>query len=133
MNKAILIGNVGRDPETKTTQNGTDVVNFSLATTDKYKDKKITEWHNIVAYNKIAQTITQYVHKGDKIMIEGKIQTRTWDDKDGTKHYKTEVVAWNCEFLGGNRPANTGPAAADGGDPPGREGEEEGGEEKLPF
>lgn len=94
MNKVILVGRVGNEPETRNTSSGKTVTNFSLAT-DEGKDK--TEWHSIVAWNdKFAE---QCVGKGDQLAIEGRLQTRSWEDKEGNKRYKTEVVAWRIEGL----------------------------------
>jgi single-strand DNA-binding protein len=109
MNKVILIGNVGKDPEVRYLQDGTPVANFSIATTEQWKDKqtgekrKSTEWHNVVAWRRLAEIIGEWVTKGQKLMIEGKLQTRSWDKDDGSKGYKTEIVANNMEMLGGGR------------------------------
>ena len=100
MNKAILIGNVGKEPELRKTQSGTSVANFSLATSKKVKGEDKTEWHRIVAWDKLAEIIEKYLHKGDKVMIEGEIETREYE-KDGRKVYTTEIRAWNMEMLGG--------------------------------
>ncbi len=97
VNKVLLIGNLGKDPELKYTANGTPVCNFSLAVSD-YKDK--TEWFNIVCFNKQAETAGQYLEKGKSIFIEGRLQTRNYEAKDGTKRYVTEVVVNNFTFLG---------------------------------
>jgi single-strand DNA-binding protein len=106
VNKAILIGNLGKDPELKYTPGGTAVATFSLATTERYTDKnnqvqKKTEWHNIVAWAKLAELAAQYLKKGRSAYIEGKITTRSWDDRDGNKKYRTEIVANTIQFLGG--------------------------------
>jgi single-strand DNA-binding protein len=105
VNKAILIGNVGKDPEIKNLENGVTLAKFSLATTEVYKKdnekKSTTEWHNIVAFRNLADIIKNYVKKGDALYIEGKIQTRSWDDQDGNKKYITEIVANNIQMLGG--------------------------------
>jgi single-strand DNA-binding protein len=100
MNKAILIGNVGKEPEIRKTQSGISVANFSLATSKKVKGEDKTEWHRIVAWDKLAEIIEKYVHKGDKVMIEGEIETREYE-KDSRKVYTTEIRAWNMEMLGG--------------------------------
>jgi len=100
MNKAILIGNVGKEPELRKTQSGISVANFSLATSKKVKGEDKTEWHRIVAWDKLAEIIEKYLHKGDKVMIEGEIETREYE-KDGRKVYTTEIRAWNMEMLGG--------------------------------
>lgn len=100
MNKAILIGNVGKEPEIRKTQSGISVANFSLATSKKVKGEDKTEWHRIVVWDKLAEIIEKYVKKGDKVMIEGEIETREYE-KDGRKVYTTEIRAWNMEMLGG--------------------------------
>lgn len=105
MNKAILIGNVGKQPEIRKTQSGISVANFSLATSKKVKGEDKTEWHRIVAWDKLAEIIEKYVNKGDKLMIEGEIETRDYE-KDGQKVYTTEIRAWNMEMLGGKPERN---------------------------
>lgn len=100
MNKAILIGNVGKQPEIRKTQSGISVANFSLATSKKVKGEDKTEWHRVVAWDKLAEIIEKYVNKGDKLMIEGEIETREYE-KEGRKVYTTEIRAWNMEMLGG--------------------------------
>lgn len=100
VNKVILIGYVGKDPEMRATQSGTAVVNFSMATTERgANNEKRTEWHNIVAWQKTAEVVNQYVKKGDPLYVEGRLQTRTWEDKDGNKRQRTEIVAFNVQFL----------------------------------
>lgn len=107
VNKVILLGNVGRDPELKSLPSGQAVANFSLATSRRWKDKggerqEQTEWHNVVAFGRTAEVIAQYVSKGSKLYVEGRIQTRSWDDKQsGEKKYRTEIVADSVQFLGG--------------------------------
>ena len=97
VNRTILVGFLGKDPELRTIESGNKVANFSLATSENYKDKsgewqEKTEWHNITAWGNLADR-AERLHKGDKIYLEGKLSTRSWDDKDGNKRYKTEVVA----------------------------------------
>jgi single-strand DNA-binding protein len=98
INKVILIGNLGQDPDTRYTPNGNAVVNLSLATDESYKDRQTgqmvpkTEWHKIVMFGKVAEVAGQYLHKGSKIYVEGKLQTRKWQNKDGQDVYTTEVV-----------------------------------------
>lgn len=104
VNKVILIGNVGRDPEIRSTASGNQVANLSLATTDSYKDKagervETTEWHRLVAFGKLAEIISKYVVKGSKLYIEGKIQTRKWQDQSGQDKYSTEVVVNDMQML----------------------------------
>jgi single-strand DNA-binding protein len=111
MNKAILIGNVGKEPEIRKTQSGISVANFSLATSKKIKGEDKTEWHRIVAWDKLAEIIEKYVHKGDKLMIEGEIETRDYEN-DGQKVYTTEIRAWNMEMLGGKPEGNRNEAVS---------------------
>ena len=104
VNKVILVGNVGSDPEVKSVGES-KVANFSFATSETYKDKNgekktITEWHRIVIWRGLAEIVERYVKKGDKLYIEGKIQTRSWDDKDGTKKFSTEIVVSDMKMLG---------------------------------
>ena len=108
INKAILIGNLGRDPELRYTQNGQAVVNFSLATSENWTDKsgervEKTEWHRIVAWGKTGELCAQYLSKGRTVYIEGRIQTRDWEDKEGVKRQTTEINATTVQFLGGPR------------------------------
>jgi single-strand DNA-binding protein len=100
MNKVILLGNLGRDPEVRYSQSGTAIANFSFATSEKRKDEKHTEWHNIVAFNRQAEVIGEYCKKGDKIAIEGRMQTRDWEDRDGAKRRTTEIILDRFEFVG---------------------------------
>lgn len=104
INKAIIVGNVGKDPEIRHMPNGEAVANFSIATSDSWKDKsgvkqERTEWHNIVAYRKLAEIIDQYVKSGMPLYIEGKLQTRKWE-KDGITRYSTEIIADEMQMLG---------------------------------
>lgn len=107
VNKVILLGNVGKDPEIRATPGGTMVATFSLATTDRTKDQTgnwtdRTEWHNLVAFQRTAEIIRDYVKKGSKLYIEGKIQTRSWDDKNsGEKKYRTEIIVNDLSLLSG--------------------------------
>jgi single-strand DNA-binding protein len=107
VNKVILIGNLGKDPEVKFTPNGVPVAKFSLATNERYKDKAgewqdRTEWHNIVAWQRLAEIVGEYVKKGSKIYIEGRLQTSSWEDKQsGEKKYRTEIVVSDLVLLGG--------------------------------
>lgn len=110
VNKAILIGNLGNDPELKYTPNGIAVASFSLATNERRQDKDgnykdYTEWHRIVAWRKLAETVGEYLKKGSQVYIEGKIQTRQWEDQNGVKRYQTEIVAQNLQMLG-RRPSD---------------------------
>ncbi len=107
VNKVILVGNLGKDPEVKFTPSGVPVAKFSLATNERYKDKggewqDRTEWHNIVAWQRLAEIVGEYVKKGSKIYIEGRLQTSSWEDKQsGEKKYRTEIVASDLVLLGG--------------------------------
>ncbi len=106
VNKVILIGNLGKDPELKYLPSGQAVATFSLATTEKWTDKggqrqDRTEWHTVVVYGKVAEIVNQYLKKGRSAYVEGRISTRSWDDRDGNKKYKTEIVANTVQFLGG--------------------------------
>src|SRR6516164_7447459 len=106
VNKVILVGNLGKDPEVKYTPSGVPVAKFSLATNERYKDKSgewqdRTEWHNIVAWQRLAEIVGEYVKKGSKIYIEGRLQTSSWEDKQsGEKKYRTEIVAQDLVLLG---------------------------------
>lgn len=107
VNKVILLGNVGKDPEIKAAATGTVVATFSIATSDRFKDKEgtwqdRTEWHNLVAFGKVAEIIRDYVKKGSKLYIEGSLRTQSWDDKTtGQKKYKTEIIVNDLSLLSG--------------------------------
>lgn len=106
LNKVTLIGNVGKEPELRYTPNGTAVANFSIATSERFKGqdgewKEQTEWHNIVAWRKLAEIVGEYVKKGSKLYVEGKIKTRSWDGQDGKKNYRTEIFVDNMIMLDG--------------------------------
>ena len=103
INKAMIYGNLTRDPESRALPNGTPVTSFSVATNRVYKDKagakqESVDFHNVVAFARQAEVIAQYLRKGSSVYVEGRIQTRTWDDKDGTKKYRTEIVADTIQF-----------------------------------
>jgi single-strand DNA-binding protein len=106
LNKAMLIGNLGRDPEIRYTGDGRAITNFTLATKEEWRDKETnekkdrTEWHRIVVYGKLAEICGQYLSKGKQVYIEGRIQTREWEDKEGNKRTTTEIVAGNMVMLG---------------------------------
>jgi single-strand DNA-binding protein len=145
VNKAILIGNLGKDPELRYTPGGQPTASFSLATTDRWTDKngqkqERTEWHNIVAWGKLAELVNQYLKKGRSAYVEGRIATRSWDDRDGNKKYRTEIVANQIQFLGGGPGQSSGgdavhdapeSASKAGGEPPADAGAVV--EENLPF
>ena len=105
VNKVILLGNVGKDPEFRSTGGGTSVANFTLATSDRFQDAQgnwqdRTEWHSLVAFKRTAEIVRDYVKKGSKLYIEGKIQTRSWDDKEtGAKKYRTEIIVLDLSLL----------------------------------
>ena len=106
VNKVILVGNLGKDPELRYTPAGVAVCNFSVATTERYKDKEgqqqeKTEWHNITVWRGLEEVCGKFLQKGKQVYIEGKIQTRSYDDRDGNKRYITEIVAENMQMLGG--------------------------------
>jgi single-strand DNA-binding protein len=112
VNKAIIVGNLGRDPEVRHTQSGNAVCNFSVATSEKWtKDgqtQEKTEWHRVVVWGKQAENCAQYLKKGRSVYIEGRIQTREWVNKEGQKQYTTEVVANQVQFLGGRGEGSSG-------------------------
>lgn len=100
LNRVILIGNLGKDPDIKYSQAGLAIVNFSLATTEKIKEEQKTEWHNIVVFGKLAEVCGKYLSKGKQVYIEGRIQTEEWTDKDGVKRYTTKIIANQMIMLG---------------------------------
>ncbi len=117
VNKVILIGNLGADPELRYTSGGTAVTNFRVATNEQWTDKngerqERTEWHQIVVWGKQAENCGKYLRKGRSVYVEGRLQTRQWEDQSGNKRYTTEVVAQIIQFLGGRggEPAGTGPS-----------------------
>jgi single-strand DNA-binding protein len=121
VNKVILIGNLGKDPEIRTTPQGTTLARFSVATTTAWKDasgakQERTEWHDIVAWEKLAQICGEYLVKGKQVYVEGSLQTRSWEDQNGQKRYKTEIKASNVVMLGrredGARGSSSGGAAS---------------------
>jgi single-strand DNA-binding protein len=120
VNKVILIGNVGKDPELRYTPSGQAVCDLSLATNENWTDKngqkqERTEWHRVVLWGKPAEIVKQYVTKGQKLYVEGRLQTRSWDDKDGKKRYMTEIVAQDFMFLSGRGGEGGGGGGARGG------------------
>lgn len=146
LNKVILIGNLGRDPELKYTPGGQAVTTFTLATTRRWRDKEggnqeDTQWHNIKVWARQAEVAHQYLKKGRQIYVEGRIETRSYDDKDGNRKWFTEIVAQQFLMLGSKRdegapaedygsPAPAGPAPAPSGDPGGGP---PGGGDDVPF
>jgi single-strand DNA-binding protein len=113
VNKAILIGRLGKDPETRYMTNGEAVTNVSLATSENYKDKsgekqERTEWHNLVMYRRLAEIAGEYLKKGSMIYVEGRIQTRKWQDKDGKDRYTTEIIVNEMKMLGSKSGSGSG-------------------------
>lgn len=120
VNKVILIGNLGRDPELRYTQGGTAVCQLNIATTRTYTNKsnervEETEWHRVVVWSKQAEMCNQYLSKGRQVYIEGRLQTRNYEDKEGIKRYTTEVVADRVQFLGGRGEGGGGGGGGGGG------------------
>jgi single-strand DNA-binding protein len=146
INKVIIIGRLGNDPEIRYTPSGSAVANFSVATSDTWKDKTTgekkerTEWHRIVAWDKLGENCGKYLSKGRQVYVEGRLQTRSYDDKEGVKRYTTEIVAQDVQFLGsgnrdnegGGRPGggSAGPRDDFGGGPGPRSS---GGDDDIPF
>jgi single-strand DNA-binding protein len=136
VNKVILVGNLGKDPEVRTLENGAKVANFTLATSESYKNREgqrvtQTEWHNIVLWRGLAEIAEKYLRKGNQVYIEGKIKTRSWDDKDGVKRYTTEILGDNLTMLGSRRDSDEDAPSPMENDAP----DSDAGEEKddLPF
>jgi single-strand DNA-binding protein len=118
VNKVILLGRLGKDPETRTTPNGTVVTRFSLATSERRKDAsgnwgEHTEWHNVVTFGKTAENVQKFLKKGREVFIEGKISTNKWQDKEGKDRYTTEIIAAGVTFVGGGQ--RTGDSGAGAG------------------
>lgn len=110
LNKVILMGNLGKDPETRTLENGTVMCRFSIATTETFKNRQSgertshTEWHNIVLWRGLAEVADKYLHKGDKVLIEGRIRSRSWEDKEsGQMRYTTEIIADQMQMMGSTK------------------------------
>ncbi len=120
VNKVILVGNLGKDPEVRHLENGRAVANFSLATSESYKNREgervtQTEWHNIVLWGPLAELAEKYLKKGSQIYLEGKITNRSYEDKDGVQKYITEVVGRDMTFLGGRPSGGEGSSMGDSG------------------
>lgn len=123
VNKVILIGNVGADPEVRYLEGGVGVANLRLATTERYKNKNgenvdQTEWHNIVLWRGLAEIVEKYVRKGMRLYIEGRIRTRSWEDQNGVKRYTTEIYADNIQMLSGKQEGDNGGAPKAAYNPP---------------
>jgi single-strand DNA-binding protein len=113
VNKVILVGNLGKDPELKHTSSGTAVATMTVATNERFKDKSgewqdKTEWHNVVLWQRLAEIAAEYLKKGRSVYVEGRLQTRSWEDKQGQKRYTTEIVASDLVLLGGGRGEDSG-------------------------
>lgn len=133
VNKVILLGNVGKDPEVRHLESGNVVAGLTIATSEKYKDKsgqsqEVTEWHNVVVWGKLAEIVEKYVSKGNQLYVEGKIKTEKWTDKDGNERKTTKIFATEITLLGGKGGSGGGGQAQD---VPVMEGS--GGEDDLPF
>jgi len=137
INKVILVGNLGQDPQTRAMPSGKTVVNLRIATTDQWRDKQTgenkenTEWHTVVMFDRLAEVAAEYLRKGSQVYVEGKLRTRKWQDKEGNDRYSTEIVANEMQMLGGRsggggggggfdrepaaRPASSGGGASGGG------------------
>jgi single-strand DNA-binding protein len=144
VNKVILIGNLGRDPELRYTQSGQAVANFTLATTERFSNREgerqeRTEWHRIVAWGRTAELCAQYLAKGRSVYIEGRLQTREWEDKEGQKRRTTEITAQTVQFLGGRGGGAGGPSGSEPSGPSFDEGGNGGGssgpppQDDIPF
>jgi single-strand DNA-binding protein len=151
VNKVILIGNLGRDPETRYMPEGGAITNISIATTDKWKDKngemqEKTEWHRVAFFGKLAEIAGEYLKKGSQVYVEGRLQTRKWQDKDGADKYTTEIVANVMQMLGsrqgmgggdrdagGERPQGSGAKPAATGSKPAGKGKFDDFEDDIPF
>ena len=113
VNKVILLGRLGKDPEVRTLDNGAKVCSFSIATSETFNDREgqrqeRTEWHNVVLWRNLAELAEKYLSKGREVYIEGKLQTRSWDDQNGQKRYTTEIVGTNMNFVGSRNDNNMG-------------------------
>ncbi len=141
VNKVILIGRLGKDPEIRYFQDGTAVANFTIATSEEWKDKESgekrekTEWHRIVAFRRLGEICGEYLSKGRQVYISGRLQTREWEDKDGNRRWTTEIVANEMQMLG-SRESGSGNRDADAYQPPGMPGQGSGldePEDDIPF
>ncbi|MCK5606736.1 single-stranded DNA-binding protein [Candidatus Pacearchaeota archaeon] len=141
VNKVILVGNLGRDPEVRYTKAGQAVASFSLATSEKWTGKdgnkeEKTEWHKIIAWGKLGEVCGEYLNKGKQIYIEGRLQTREWEDKEGVKHHTTEIVANNMTMLGqagsGSQSSSSGAQPSSGAQGSSR-GQDDFEDDDIPF
>lgn len=136
LNKVMLIGHLGGDPELRYTENNIPVVSFSVATNESYKDQngklvERTEWHRIVAWRKLAELFGEYLKKGSKVYLEGKLQTRAWEDKEGNKRYTTEIVVNDFTFLDSKGAGGDQQSSGEHAPPPPEPTREK--EDDLPF
>ena len=134
VNKVIILGNVGKDPETRFTQGGDGVTNISVACTEKYKDKQgeqkeITEWVNVVFFGKLAEIAGKYIRKGSTVYVEGKLKTEKYADKNGVEKYSTKVIASNMQLVGG-KPSADGAGSAPRNQGAGSDGMQD---DEIPF
>ena len=141
INKVIIVGNLGKDPEVSYVPSGAAKAVFSVATSETWKDKtsgekkERTEWHRIVAWDKLGEICGKYLSKGRQVYVEGKLQSRSYDDKDGVKRYITEIIAQDVQFLGGNRDSSDAGRSGGGAyqrEPDGGRGPA-GGDDDIPF
>ena len=146
LNKALIMGHLGQDPETRAVPSGDAVTNISVASTRKWKDKQSgqqkeeTEWHRVVFFGRLAEVVAQYLKKGDPIYVEGRLRTRSWE-KDGSKHYSTEIVAQEMQMLGSGKGQGKAPERSGRtGDPakpqerePGSDDGDYGFDDEIPF
>jgi len=138
VNKVILLGNLGSDPELRYTPSGTAVATFSIATNERWPDKdgnvqEHTEWHRVVCWRKLAEIAGEYLKKGRPVFIEGKLKTRNWEDQNGVKRYQTEIIANNLQMLGSRGEADSSSSPEDFGDSDFPPAEEKNTESDLPF
>ncbi len=139
LNKVFLIGNLGQDPEVRHTTSGHSVVNLRIATSRRYKDRdgawqEQTEWHTVVCFGATAERAGQYLRKGSRIFVEGRLQTRSWDDREGKRQYRTEVVSENLKFLDGRGSSSGDESGGASAPDTSRSGEgPEYGDDDIPF
>src|SRR5210317_1440981 len=121
INKVIIVGNVGQDPETRYMPSGSAVTNFKVATNESWKDKQTgeqkdrTEWHRVAMFNRLAEIAAEYLRKGSQVYIEGKLRTRKWQGQDGQDRYTTEIIADEMQMLGGSGGGGSAPMSSDSG------------------
>jgi len=126
INKVIIVGNLGQEPDTRYMPSGSAVTNISVATNESYKDKNTgeqvdrTEWHRVAFFNRLAEIAGEYLHKGSQVYVEGRLRTRKWQDKDGHDRYTTEIIADQMQMLGGRSGSPDMPSQSQGNSQPGR-------------